>query len=108
MQELLPLRRSAQAAGRRAAVDRAFASAIRHRRDYIPGPDMGTHEGNDIGAFAAIAEKIARNTPEMLQQAATAGCMPGLAAIAMAEQRVCEATACRRWGWHGARTDQGA
>jgi glutamate dehydrogenase (NAD(P)+) len=56
------------------------------------------HGGNEASAFAAIAEKIGRNTRTMLENATRAGIAPRAAAIAMAEARIREASAARRWG----------
>lgn len=53
--------------------------------------------GNEAGAFAAIAEKIARNTAEMLERARRNGVAPRAAALAMAEERVRDAARYRRW-----------
>ena len=56
------------------------------------------HGGTEAAAFAAIAEKISRNTHEVLDQAAKAQCLPRAAAVALAERRIREATRYRRWG----------
>lgn len=53
--------------------------------------------GNESGAFATIAEKIARNTQEMLDRARQDNVAPRAAAVAMAEQRVHDAARYRRW-----------
>ncbi len=55
------------------------------------------HGGNEAMAFAAIAEKIGRNTRAMLEHATRADIAPRAAAIAMAEARIREASAARRW-----------
>ncbi len=55
------------------------------------------HGGTEGAAFAAIAEKIGRNTSEVLEQAARTHRMPRAAAIEMAERRVGQATGYRRW-----------
>ena len=56
------------------------------------------HGGTEAMAFAAIAEKIGRNTRQALEQAAAQGCQPRQAAMALAEHRVREAASLRRWG----------
>ena len=56
------------------------------------------HGGNEAGAFAAIAEKISRNTRTMLEDATSAGIAPRAAALALAERRVRAAARERRWG----------
>ena len=56
------------------------------------------HGGTEAGAFAAIAEKIGRNTRTVLAQAAASGGTPRAAAMALAEARVREAAVYRRWG----------
>jgi glutamate dehydrogenase (NAD(P)+) len=53
--------------------------------------------GTQADAFAAIAEKIAHNTREMLERARQSGTTPRAAAVAMAEQRVQDAARYRRW-----------
>jgi glutamate dehydrogenase (NAD(P)+) len=55
------------------------------------------HGGTEAAAFAMIAEKIAANTRKALECAAAEKCEPRRAAMAMAEQRVTEAMALRRW-----------
>jgi glutamate dehydrogenase/leucine dehydrogenase len=55
------------------------------------------HGGTETAAFAMIAEKIAANTREVLEQAAAGKCQPRQAAMVMAEQRVAEAAGLRRW-----------
>ena len=56
------------------------------------------HGGNEASAFAAIAEKIGRNTRIMREGATRAGIAPRAAALVMAEARIREASAARRWG----------
>lgn len=54
--------------------------------------------GNEAAAFAAIAEKIGRNTRTMLEDAARDAVAPRIAAMAMAERRLRAAARERRWG----------
>ncbi len=53
--------------------------------------------GTEAGAFAAIADKIARNTQAMLERVRRDKVLPRAAATAMAEQRVRDAAQYRRW-----------
>ena len=53
--------------------------------------------GTETAALAMIAEKIAENTREVLEQAVARQCEPRLAALALAEQRVADAAKLRRW-----------
>lgn len=53
--------------------------------------------GNEAGAFAAIADKVTRNTQEMLERARREKTDPRSAAVAMAMQRVRDAARYRRW-----------
>lgn len=55
------------------------------------------HGGTEAAAFAAIADKIGRNTRQVLEQASRTGGTPRDAAIALAEQRVRQAADYRRW-----------
>jgi glutamate dehydrogenase (NAD(P)+) len=87
----------------------AEAEAMLHARGILVLPDfianaggvicgaVEYHGGTEAAAFAAIAEKIDRNTREMLEQAAATGSTPRAAAVAMAEQRISRAAECRRW-----------
>lgn len=59
------------------------------------------HGGTETMAFGMIAEKISQNMREVLEQAVARKCEPRLAAMAMAERRVADAAAFRRW--HGQR-----
>jgi glutamate dehydrogenase/leucine dehydrogenase len=54
------------------------------------------HGGTEAHAFAAIEEKIRRNTAQVLEQARNSGSLPRQAAVALAEQRVKAAMAYRR------------
>jgi len=56
------------------------------------------HGGTEVAAFAAIAEKIGRNTALVLEEAKATKALPRNAATALAERRVRDAAACRRWG----------
>jgi len=53
--------------------------------------------GTEAAAFAAIAEKIERNTAEVLARAARMNAPPRAAALEMAHARVRAAAATRRW-----------
>jgi len=55
------------------------------------------HGGSEAAAFAAIEEKIARNTREVLEAMKISGAQPRDAAITLAEQRVRKAMSTRRW-----------
>ena len=55
------------------------------------------HGGTEATAFAAIEEKIAANTREVLERASRGNCEPRQAAMMLAEQRVADAAAFRRW-----------
>ena len=88
----------------------ADAEAALHARGILVLPDFIAnaggvicgateyHGGTEAGAFASIAEKIGRNTRTMLEDARRIGVAPRAAAMAMAEQRLREATDARRWG----------
>lgn len=54
------------------------------------------HGGGETQAFAAIEEKIRRNTEQVLKEAAKVGCLPRRAAVALAERRVRRAMGYRR------------
>jgi len=58
---------------------------------------MEYHGASQSAAFAAIAEKLRRNTTEVLELAARQDCAPREAAMQMAETRVRRAMATRRW-----------
>jgi glutamate dehydrogenase/leucine dehydrogenase len=85
------------------------AEAALHQRGILVLPDFIAnaggvicaateyHGGTEAGAFAAIAEKIGRNTRTMLEDAKRDGVAPRAAAMAMATRRVREAAATRRW-----------
>lgn len=53
--------------------------------------------GGEASAFSAIAEKIARNTREVLADARKRGVLPRVAARDLAERRVRAAMSLRRW-----------
>lgn len=55
------------------------------------------HGGSETQAMATIAEKIARNTREVLEHVRTANLLPRKAAEQLAERRVREAMALGRW-----------
>jgi len=86
------------------------AEAMLHARGILVLPDfianaggvicaaVEYHGGTEAAAFAAIAEKIRRNTNQVLEQASKARSMPRTAAIALAEQRVRQSACYRRWG----------
>lgn len=88
----------------------AEAEAMLHARGILVLPDfianaggvicaaIEYHGGSEASAFAAIAEKIGRNTRQMLQQAAATRGTPRAAATAMAERRIAQAAGYRRWG----------
>lgn len=85
------------------------AEAMLHARGVLVLPDfianaggvicaaIEYHGGTEAAALAAIAEKIGRNTREVLAQAATAQNTPRTAALVLAEQRVTQATRYCRW-----------
>ena len=56
------------------------------------------HGGTEATAFAAIAEKIGRNTHEVLEQATRTRTTPRAAALDLAGRRVRQAMSYRRWG----------
>jgi glutamate dehydrogenase/leucine dehydrogenase len=84
------------------------AEAILHERGILVVPDFIAnaggvicaafeyHGGSEAGAFAQIAEKIRRNTEEVLQCRSTDKVSPRQAALEMARQRVTAAMAFRR------------
>ena len=55
------------------------------------------HGGSEATALTVIAEKISRNTREVLRHAQDRGVQPRVAATALAERRVREAMMLRRW-----------
>lgn len=55
------------------------------------------HGGSEATAFTVIAEKIHRNTRDVLRDTQDRGVTPRAAATALAERRVREAMALRRW-----------
>ena len=85
----------------------AEAEALLHAREILVLPDFIAnaggvicaeyHGGTEAEAFAAIADKIGRNTREVLENAARTRRLPRSAAVAMAEGRVRQAAAYRRW-----------
>jgi glutamate dehydrogenase (NAD(P)+) len=55
------------------------------------------HGGSEAAAFAAIEEKITRNTREVLEAMKASGALPRDAAMVLAEQRLRKAMSMRRW-----------
>ena len=88
----------------------AEAERMLHKRGVLVLPDFIVNAGGVIcaaveyqggteaAAFAAIAEKIARNTREVLEQARARDMPPRDAAVALARERVEKAASYRRWG----------
>ena len=86
------------------------AEQMLHQRGVLVLPDFIANAGGVIcaaeeyrggaqtSAFAAIADKIARNTREVLEAARASGAPPREAAVALARKRVDEASSYRRWG----------
>ncbi|MGE0419152.1 MAG: Glu/Leu/Phe/Val dehydrogenase [Acetobacteraceae bacterium] len=86
----------------------ADAEAALHARGVVVLPDfianaggvicaaMEYHGSHETAVFPAIAERIGRNTREMLERATRSSDLPRAAATAMAEQRVAEAASYRR------------
>ena len=84
------------------------AEAILHERGILVVPDFIAnaggvicaafeyHGGSEGGAFVQIAEKIHRNTDEVLQRSRSEKILPRQAAVEMARQRVTAAMAYRR------------
>ncbi len=87
----------------------AEAEAALHARGILVLPDFIANAGGVIcaaveyrggteaAAFAAIADKIGRNTREVLERASRTGSMPRAAATELAEARVKGAAGYRRW-----------
>ena len=87
----------------------AEAEAALHARGILVLPDcianaggvicaaVEYHGGTEAAAFAAIAEKIGRNTRAGLERAALTGSMPRTAATELATPRVKQAASYRRW-----------
>jgi glutamate dehydrogenase (NAD(P)+) len=85
----------------------AQAETILHERGVVVVPDfianaggvicasVEYHQGNESTAFAQIAEKIRRNTLEVLTRSRAAGVEPRKAAIEMAKERIVEAMSYR-------------
>ncbi len=85
------------------------AEHIMHERGILSVPDfianaggvicaaVEYHNGTQAGAFAAIEEKLRRNTHDVLQHASQHGIEPRLAALELAEARVRRAMRLRRW-----------
>jgi len=85
------------------------AEKILHERGVLVLPDFIANAGGVIcaaveyaggtesGAFAAIEEKIRRNTEAVLREASEQGLLPRAAAAALAERRVRAAMSLRRW-----------
>jgi glutamate dehydrogenase/leucine dehydrogenase len=86
------------------------AEEILHRRGVLVVPDfianaggvicaaVEYHQGSEPQAFAAIEDKIRRNTTEVLARARAENTTPRAAAVAMATERVRAAMALRRFG----------
>ena len=86
----------------------AGAEATLHERGVLVVPDfianaggvicasVEYHGGTEAGAFEAIAEKIRRNTEEVLERSRASGVLPRQAAEELARERVLEATGYRR------------
>jgi glutamate dehydrogenase (NAD(P)+) len=84
------------------------AEAMLHERGVLSIPDfianaggvicaaVEYHGGGERQAFAAIEEKIRRNTEQVLDEAAKTGCPPRRAAAVLAERRVRRAMGYRR------------
>jgi glutamate dehydrogenase (NAD(P)+) len=87
----------------------AEAEQILHERGILSIPDfianaggvicaaVEYHGGSEATALATIAEKIDRNTREILRDSKNRGVKPRVAATALAERRVHEAMTLRRW-----------
>lgn len=87
----------------------AEAERILHERGILSIPDfianaggvicasVEYHEGTEKAAFAAIAEKIAANTHEVLKAARADRILPRAAAVQLAQKRVRAAMSLRRW-----------
>lgn len=85
------------------------AEQILHERGILSIPDfianaggvicaaVEYHGGSEASALATIAEKVGRNTREVLRDARERGVQPRAAATALAERRVREAMMLRRW-----------
>lgn len=85
------------------------AEALLHAREILVLPDfianaggvicaaIEYHGGTEAEAFAVIADKIGRNTREVLEEAARTRLPPRSAAVAMAQSRVRQAAVYRRW-----------
>jgi len=85
------------------------AEAALHARGVINLPDfianaggvicaaVEYHGGGEVQAFETIAERISRNTRQMLERAKSGGVPPRQAAVEMATERVKTAMATRRW-----------
>ena len=85
------------------------AESMLHERGVLMVPDVIAnaggvicasveyHGGSESQAFAAIEEKIRRNTARVLEDAKAENQLPRAAAMALAERRVRRAMALRRW-----------
>lgn len=85
------------------------AETIMHERGILSVPDfianaggvicasVEYHGGTAAGAFTMIEEKIRRNTRAVLNDARQRDCLPRAAADVLAERRIREAMALRRW-----------
>ncbi len=86
----------------------ASAEATLHERGVVSVPDfianaggvicasVEYHGGTQAAAFETIADKIRRNTDEVLRRSRDAGVLPRQAAVDMARERVLEASGYRR------------
>ena len=84
------------------------AEAILHEQGVLVVPDFIAnaggvicaafeyHGGSEAGTFAQIAEKVRRNTEEVLKRSRDEEALPRQAAVELARQRVTAAMACRR------------
>jgi glutamate dehydrogenase (NAD(P)+) len=87
----------------------AEAEAAMHARGVLELPDfianaggvicaaVEYHGSTEAAAFGAVAERIHRNTCQVLEQASRTGELPRTAAAALAESRVREAANYRGW-----------
>ncbi|MGI9316512.1 MAG: Glu/Leu/Phe/Val family dehydrogenase [bacterium] len=86
------------------------AEEIMHRKGIICVPDfianaggvicasVEYHGGNESMALAVIAEKVERNTEQVLSKSKKSGQLPRQAADELAQERVKQAMSLRRWG----------
>ncbi|MEE9210481.1 MAG: hypothetical protein V3U23_08500 [Kiloniellales bacterium] len=81
---------------RPAAVQRSVPDFIANAGGVICA-SVEYHGGSESQAFAAIEEKIRRNTARVLEDAKAGNQLPRAAAVALAERRARRAMALRRW-----------